>query len=271
MVALAFFICYVLSLLEFLLVKSTIAFTSHLPYNRRIDSGTVVDRRSKHSSTCCCMVPLSNEEVFARAAAHKAQQELEKDAPPSLFDNALLQKMATVLSLLDTRAVQGPQSLSSEEVDQLDTYLQDILKEMRQNQHLKPQRPPSRKEIDMDQEGLVSSTITPSSSVAGYRDSDDDDSSVARSDDNHTTNTYVIPNMEQMTPSEYQEQLQKTVIEHQNMRRQNANIVTGNRATWDYMNTLGSNNAGILKKGEDDSKDGEKKNWNINRNVTKKK
>ena len=49
-----------------------------------------------------------------------------------------------------------------------------------------------------------------------------------------------------MTPAEYQYELQRTVIEHQNVRR--ATGVTGNRSTWNYMNTLNSNDTGALKK-----------------------
>ena len=165
----------------------------------------------------------------------------------------MLQRMQTVLTLLDQRAVNGPQSLLVTEIEQLDTNLQYILEEMRRNQHLKPQRPvaataagalvspPSSSSPATPLPATVSTpTKTP---FQGYSDGDDASDVI---DDNTTTNTYIIPNMEQMTPAEYQYELQRTVIEHQNVRR--ATGVTGNRSTWNYMNTLNSNDTGALKK-----------------------
>ena len=195
------------------------------------------------------MVPLSNEEIFARAAQQKAQAELEAAPTPSLYDNEMLQRMQTVLTLLDQRAVQGPQSLLHQEVEQLDTHLQYILEEMRRNQHLKPQRPPpSPSSIatpppPTTAETSAAPTSLPPSRLQGYSDGDDASDVI---DDNTTTNTYIIPNMDQMTPEEYQVELQRTVIAHQTVRRQTQ--VTGNRATWNYMNTLNPNDTGVMKK-----------------------
>jgi hypothetical protein len=184
------------------------------------------------------MVPLSNEEIFARAAQQKAQAELEASSPPpSLFDDDMLQRMQTVLTLLDQRAVNGPQSLLREDIELLESHLQYILEEMRRNQHLKPQRPPPAVAA------TAATAAPPRINTPRYSDGDDASDVI---DDNTTTNTYIIPNMEQMTPAEYQSELQRTVIEHQKVRR--ATGVTGNRSSWNYMNTLNSNDTGVLKK-----------------------
>ena len=228
-------------------IPETMSFTANVPYLLQHH------HRPGYTQIVSRMVPLSNEEIFARAAQQKAQAELEAAPPPSLYDDEMLQRMQTVLTLLDQRAVNGPQSLLVTEIEQLDTNLQYILEEMRRNQHLKPQRPvaattgavaappPPPPPATPPATATVSTpTNTP---FQGYSDGDDASDVI---DDNTTTNTYIIPNMEQMTPAEYQYELQRTVIEHQNVRR--ATGVTGNRSTWNYMNTLNSNDTGALKK-----------------------
>ena len=230
-------------------IPKTLSFTANLPYQPSRTTAMWISR----------MVPLSNEEIFARAAQQKAQTELDSAAaapPPSLYDDAMLQRMQLVLTLLDQRAVQGPQSLLPIDIEQLDTNLQYILEEMRRNQHLKPQRPsPSSSSPSASAATTAISSTTPSSisttiaptpplnTFQGYSDGDDASDVI---DDNSTTNTYIIPNMEQMTPAEYQAELQRTVIEHQKVRRNTG--VTGNRASWNYMNTLNPNDTGAMKK-----------------------
>jgi hypothetical protein len=231
-------------------IPEALSFTANLPFHP-----------PPHTAMILRMVPLSNEEIFARAAQQKAQAELEAAPPPSLYDDEMLQRMQSVLTLLDQRAVQGPQSLLPHDIEQLDTNLQYILEEMRRNQHLKPQRPsPSSSSSSSSSSAATTTAAVPSSipsstststtissnpqnTFQGYSDGDDASDVI---DDNTTTNTYIIPNMEQMTPAEYQYELQRTVIEHQKVRRSTG--VTGNRASWNYMNTLNPNDTGAMKK-----------------------
>jgi hypothetical protein len=216
----------------------TMAFTANLPY--------------RYDATVLSMVPLSNEEIFARAAQQKASA-LEEDAQPMLFDDLMLKDMQTALLIMEKRATEGPGSLFLPEVDQLDALLQKILLEMRQNQHLKPQRPtrsPQPSEISGPSDRNVETavprnveTLQGAPKVIDIDTPDDDDESFGSAGE--TTNTYIIPGMEQMTAAEYQYELQKAVIEKQNMRRRSQ--TTGNRSSWDYMNQL-TGEKGVLKK-----------------------
>ena len=226
-------------------IPATTSFTASLPYQTH----TRPDRSISAETFVLTMVPLSNEEIFARAAQQKAQAELEAAPPPSLYDDEMLQKMQSVLVLLDQRAVSGPQSLLPNDIELLDSNLKFILDEMRRNQHLKPSRPsPSASSSSSTPPSTTTAstaTTTASRSITNQGYSDGDDASDVI-DDNTTTNTYIIPNMEQMTPAEYQEELQRTVIEHQKVRR--ATGVTGNRSSWNYMNSLNANDTGVMKK-----------------------
>lgn len=234
------------------LILPTMAFTANLPY--RNDASLSF----QNMQTILGMAPLSNEEIFARAQQQKASA-LEDDAPPMLFDDLMLKDMQTALLIMEKRATEGPGSLLTPDVDQLDALLQKILLEMRQNQHLKPQRPTRSPQPSVEPipETISSSsrnnietaiprpveTLQGAPKVIDIDTPDDDDESFGSSGE--TTNTYIIPGMDQMTAAEYQYELQKAVIEKQNSRRRSQ--TTGNRSSWDYMNQL-TGEKGVLKK-----------------------
>jgi hypothetical protein len=204
------------------------------------------------------MAPLTDEEVFARAQQRKAAEEEEQEPPPMLFDDDMLKDMQAALLLLERRATQGPGALSHLEVDQLDRQLQKIICEMKQNEHLKPARPLQQDPV-LETTGTTSTPISasPSSSVqAGPKVIDMDTPSDEGAEYNgrggmgqaaDTTNTYIIPGMDEMSPEEYQRELQRSVIERQAQRKRSG--VTGNRSTWDYLNQL-TGETGVLKKKE---------------------
>ena len=63
-----------------------------------------------------------------------------------------------------------------------------------------------------------------------------------------TVNTYIIPGMDEMSPDEYLDALQKSVsARHDERRRSGKNY--GNRQTWDYLNNL-TGESGQLKEDE---------------------
>ena len=62
-----------------------------------------------------------------------------------------------------------------------------------------------------------------------------------------TVNTYVIPGMDEMSPEEYQQALQESIIHRQAERKKAGRY--GNRSSWDYLNAL-SGESGVLKKEE---------------------
>jgi hypothetical protein len=263
---------YVTGFLLLQLPTSTCAFTANLPY-RHDPSGLVAVRnvspsppRSIHT-VLGRMVPLSNEEIFARAAAQRksALPDEDNDTPVMLFDEVMLKDMQTAIMLLDQRAIEGPGSLSMSDIDQLEGLLQKILHEMRTNQHLKPQRPSL---VSATTASAVSSSGSSSNSnapaalpvetvgaapkVIDIDTPEDEGTSFGSSTGGggmgpaaETTNTYILPGMDQMTAAEYQYELQKAVIAKQNVRRQT--LTTGNRSSWDYMNQL-TGESGVLKK-----------------------
>jgi hypothetical protein len=61
-----------------------------------------------------------------------------------------------------------------------------------------------------------------------------------------TRNTYVIPNMDEMSPEEYQKALQQSLFDQQVARRKRMQAGYGNRASWDYLNNL-TGESGQLK------------------------
>ena len=75
-------ICILVVLICTLVPEST-SFTANLPYHQPSRAAT-----TGTSTVVSRMVPLSNEEIFARAAQQKAQVELEAAPPPSLAPTA---------------------------------------------------------------------------------------------------------------------------------------------------------------------------------------
>mmetsp|Transcript_26590 Transcript_26590/g.37450 ORF Transcript_26590/g.37450 Transcript_26590/m.37450 type:complete len:333 (-) Transcript_26590:51-1049(-) len=72
-----------------------------------------------------------------------------------------------------------------------------------------------------------------------------------------TRNTYAIPGMDAMSPEEYRDALQKSVIDAQRKRRQQYGGMVGNRASHSYLNQLGwggatENLAGTASEGAKD-------------------
>lgn len=219
------------------------------------------------------MAPLSDEEVFARAAQQRMIADQEEQAPPPmLFDEDMLMDMQAALLLMERRVTEGPGSLSLLEVDQLNAQLSKIVTEMKQNEHKRPARPTRTEEVVLTPVGNVSPATEPlraESYQAGPKVIDIDTPSDEGAEYNGhggmgqaagTRNTYIIPGMDEMSPEEYQKELQRSVIEAQAERKRSG--VTGNRSTWDYLNQLTGGGPGILKAqvgGEFD----DKRNWDI--------
>ncbi|KAL3919301.1 MAG: hypothetical protein SGILL_003821 [Bacillariaceae sp.] len=63
-----------------------------------------------------------------------------------------------------------------------------------------------------------------------------------------TRNTYVIPNMDEMSPEEYRKALQESISSQQEERKKKNREGGryGNRSTWDYLNNL-TGESGVLK------------------------
>ena len=274
-------------LVEFLPIR-TQGFTASLPRRRRIT--TSLNRRQHPGSDNLLlelgMAPLSSEEIFARAQQLKKDREEEAAPPPMLFDEDMLADMQAALLLLEERVQGGPGSLSVLQVDQLEAQLSKIMKEMKENEHLKPEKPAPTTAAAPSAAAAVSSqapqqpatttttttTANPTSSTTTAANNADTLSAAPRvididtpSDEGatysgrggmgqaaDTVNTYVIPGMDEMGPEEYRAALQQSVIDRQAKRKGSG--VTGNRSSWDYLNSL-TGETGVLKK--EDKEEGE--------------
>jgi hypothetical protein len=213
------------------------------------------------------MAPLSNEEIFARAQQNKQAQAQDNmpPPPPKIFDDDMLTDMQAALLLLEKRVQEGP--LTVLEVDQLTAQLHKIRVEMKQNQHKKPPRPVSETTTTatlppVTADAATAATTTAPSRAAGPAvidmdtPSDEGPAYAGRGGMGqaaHTANTYAIPGMEEMTADEYRAALDRTILERQRERRYSGGA-TGNRSSWNYLNSL-TGQSGILKK--DNNKKGD--------------
>jgi hypothetical protein len=190
------------------------------------------------------MAPLSNEEIFARAQQTKEDQDVPP--PPKIFEDDMLNDMQAALLLLEKRVQEGP--LTILEVDHLTSQLTKIRFEMKHNQHKKPPRPSSVAAASPEPSAAAPRVIdldTPPADEEGPAY----DGRGGMGQAAGTANTYVIPGMEEMTADEYQAALEQTIIDRQRQRRYSGNV-TGNRSTWNYLNSL-TGESGILKKKSD--------------------
>ena len=218
------------------------------------------------TTTAIRMAPLSNEEIFARAQQAQKQREQDAEPQPMLFDEDMLVDMQAALLLMEERVTGGPGALSLRQVDQLEAHLNKIRKEMKENEHKRPPRPvtqqpappvsasapsseqrppPPPRVATADSAPLVIDIDTPSDEGKAY----DGRGGMGQAAD--TTNTYIIPGMDEMTAEEYQKALQASIIARQQKRK--GSVATGNRASWNYLNSL-TGETGVLKKevSEDD-------------------
>lgn len=208
---------------------------------------------------------LTAEEVLERARK-AAGIPLEERSAPKIFEENTLSDMQSALLKLERRVQEGPGSLTILEVEEFAGEMSRIVTEMHQNPHKRAPRL-DQKEIDRPlvdisspDTRLIGQTTDPSSLfhksdvvsqlTRAVKDSSHDEGpaydgiGLARG----TVNTYVIDGMDGMSAEEYQKALQDSIIERQRKRREAG--VTGNRATWDYLTSLGGS-TGVLKEDKD--------------------
>jgi len=210
----------------------------------------------------------AGDDIVARAR-ERAGATKEED-PPSLFDDDLRADMREALFKLERRVQEGPSALSMLEVEQLEGELRRIGDEMRMNQHKKPPRPPRSSDENDEPGSSLQSSSHPSSTIAAPRTPQQAASSqesllhadpeaiaslreekeLDRSQTEEagrggmgqprgTVNTYIIPGMDEMSPEEYRDALQQSVIDRQ--RRRRGSQVVGNRSSQNYLDNLNGN------------------------------
>ena len=215
--------------------------------------------------------PLSPKDILAQQRAKSGLP--DPDTHPKLYSDELLDDMKEVLLLLEKRVKGGQGSISSDEVESFVTMSNNILVEMKQKEYERledasspspapaPAPTPTASAVASATEV---STVTETPAVANSAplslDSTDEASTEYNAEEEgpayspaggqgsipkDTTNTYIIPGMDAMSPEEYQTALQQSIIDRQSERKKSG--VYGNRYTWDYLNNL-SGDSGVLKK-----------------------
>lgn len=195
-------------------------------------------------------------DIVSRIQQQKQQLQEEMDPPaPKLFSDDLLEDMQQVLLLLETRVKNGPGTLSATQLQDFNTRTQRILVDMKNggsqqsNQIVEskpamstPPSPPPAPAADASAPQQVKwSTI-----LEDPKDFQEDYSPTGGSGSlaKGTANTYIIPGMDAMTPEEYQQALQQSIIDRQSRRK--ASGAYGNLAAQSYLTNLGTK-AGMLK------------------------
>ena len=219
--------------------------------------------------------PLSPKEILAQQREKSGLPDPDKH--PKLYSDELLDDMKDVLLLLEKRVQGGQGSISSAEVDNFVTMSNNILVEMKEKEYQRledasspapapaPASPPAATavateastatEVSAAAATPVVENSAPSSLESTEEASEEYDAELEGpgyspaggqgSIPKDTTNTYIIPGMDAMSPEEYQAALQKSIIDRQAKRKETG--LYGNRNTWDYLNNL-SGDTGVLKK-----------------------
>jgi hypothetical protein len=230
------------------------------------DNSTFTMPTSPHLFSALVALVLCSTSVFSfaprtlRAArnVHLGVGQGVPESAPLLFDENLLDDIQQALLTLEKRVKEGPGSLSLSEVKDLDGRFHRITEDMKLNEHKKPERPPQTGApsirvpavaVPPPPAQMQTAVAAPSSSVGGALDTSEEgpayDGRGGMGQPLGTSSTYVLPGMEEMSPEEYRKALQESVSERQRKRRETG--VTGNRATWDYLNGL-TGETGVLKK-----------------------
>ncbi|KAL7568718.1 hypothetical protein ACA910_021712 [Epithemia clementina (nom. ined.)] len=221
---------------------------------------------SVHRQTC---LGITAKEILDRA--RKASGLPEDESAPMIFDEDILSDMQSALLKLERRVQEGPGSLSILEVEELDGEMSRIVDELHKNPHRRASRPspkatdappvvapPSPRPIagpieDSSPKQALPTSGRPPAVYLSEEEGPAYDGIGGMGQPRGTVNTYVIDGMDGMSPEEYQKALQDSIIERQQKRRSSG--VTGNRATWDYLSSLGGS-TGVIKedKKDDDGK-----------------
>lgn len=198
---------------------------------------------SSSQSSTTKLNALTSDDILKRA--RKAAGVEEEPEPEPIFNDGIMSDFQESLLLLEKRVKEGPGCLSSSEVQNLDGMLNRILKDM--------------KEYDAaDGTGNPTATASPAVPVAqsapaqapaSFRTLEekvhDHNEELGSEYDGEggmglakgTKNTYNIEGMDEMSPEEYREALQKDVSARQARRR--ASTTVGNMSSNNYLDFLG--------------------------------
>jgi hypothetical protein len=213
---------------------------------------------------------LSSADILARSRKAAGVPDVEEEEEGTkLFDDSLIEDMQQSLMTLEKRVKEGPGSISLLEVQEFHAMTGRIVKDMKEKEAARLNSLSSGS-FPVDAPKAAASTITEAAPAVSTAEtapqtsapveivkSKDEDNSENEEGPGYdgtggmglakgTANTWIIPGMEEMSPQEYQDALQKSVSDRQTQRQQSG--IYGNRATNDYLNNLnGKTSGGMIK------------------------
>lgn len=231
-------------------------------FRTAVDSNVVLSAGAK---------PLTPKEIMEQQRAKSGLPDY--DEHPKLYSDELLDDMKEILLLLEKRVQGGQGSLSPIEVESFVNMSNNILVEMKQKEYERlqdattasPEPSPTPEPSASASASDVTAAATAPATIANAATATDIAAELSTETEyseteegpayspaggqgslpKDTTNTYIIPGMDAMSPEEYRVALQKSISDRQAKRK--ASGTYGNRNTWDYLNNL-SGDSGVLKK-----------------------
>jgi hypothetical protein len=209
--------------------------------------------------------PTTANDILAKA--RKAAGVPDEEEAPKIFEDNLLEDMQQMLLTLEKRARDGPGSVSLLEIEDLQARSNRVLVDMKAKETDRvngvgsaapPAAMPFAAAAPAAPPAVVVTQAPPAPEVVKTaimgEDGPEYDGKGGMGLAQGTANTYMIPGMDEMSPAEYQKALQDSISDRQANRHRDG--VTGNRATWDYLNHLsGGTDTGCLKKEEYEKKE----------------
>jgi len=210
-------------------------------------------------STTTQLAALTHTDILNRARKAVGQPEIEEK--PQIFDDNLLEDFKSALLILEKRVKEGPSSLSVGEIQEFEIMTGRIIKE--HDEYLKNGGTPLDKGISTNPAASPPVAVSPlkvlpngqpggeakplvESLPAATGPADEIEHNPEEGEAYNgvggfglakgTTNTWVIPGMDEMTGEEYRKALQESVSARQSVRK--AGEVTGNRSSNNYLNSL---------------------------------
>mmetsp|Transcript_22425 Transcript_22425/g.33559 ORF Transcript_22425/g.33559 Transcript_22425/m.33559 type:complete len:230 (-) Transcript_22425:255-944(-) len=223
--------------LSALLISSVQSFAPALTNNNNLVRGA----HDINTSSTTKLYGLTSDDILKRA--RKAAGVEEEPEPEPIFNETIMNDFQQSLLLLEKRVKEGPGSLSSTEVQNLDTMLNRILVDLRTNGNgggsavTSAAAPVSATPVASAPAPAVSQT--PQKSI--YYETNDEEGAAYNGKGGlglakGTTNTYVIEGMDEMSPEEYRKALQESVSGRQRQRRQGG--IVGNLSSNNYLDNL---------------------------------
>lgn len=175
---------------------------------------------------------LTADDILKRA---RKAAGVEEDEPEQLFKDEILIDFQESLLLLEKRVKQGPGSLSSVEVNDLENRLKNIIQDLKENDNgeapVSRAMPPPQMASAAPVEPVATSTPVPENDEEGKAYDGEGGLGLATG----TANTWVIDGMDEMTGEEYRAALQESVSARQRKRRAGT---IGNLSSNNYLDNL---------------------------------